>query len=260
MNFLINIFLGFILLWFLGYFIYYMVTKNKSCSATGDSGDQCTDKCQCKSGACALTTGSTTPVCCPTGQTITDSSGILYCAGYPNASPCSNNQMCASGNCVNGKCSGGVTACNSTTCTTGCGYPDATRSSPITCCPNGNVGIAGNAYCKNSANGTPCLDGSQCASGSCAGGNSATGQIGLCQSKKVIPTNKTCGADSDCNTGACAYSDPTGQGNYTLYCCNGQDNWEVWWGHQYCTNLPPGYSCHTDAFCASGNCQNGVCQ
>jgi hypothetical protein len=172
-----EIFLGFMLVWFVGYFIYYMITK-KSCTASISSGTACNDSCQCKSGACGMTTSSA-QVCCPTSKTTTDSSGLVYCAGYPVASPCKTDSMCNSGSCINGKCSASGSSCNQTTCPTGCGYVDATQSSPKICCPKGTVTIGGVSYCADSPDGTPCFSLDQCASGNCYYGG-AGGAIGRC--------------------------------------------------------------------------------
>lgn len=255
-----EIFLGFMLIWFVGYFIYYMLTK-KSCTASISSGTACSQSCQCKSGACGMTTSSST-VCCPTSKTTTDSSGLVYCAGYPVASPCKTDSMCNSGSCINGKCSPSGSSCTPSTCPTGCGYPDATQSNPKICCPKGTVTVDGVSYCTDSPDGTPCFSLDQCAAGNCYGNSG--GAIGKCgfgppsppQPKpKFIP----CNDPNDCQSGACAQVDPTGQGNFDRGCCPVKSG-HMWGGDIYCDNLPAGYSCQSDAFCASGNCNNGVCQ
>lgn len=249
-----EIFIGILVLWFVGYFIYYIFTKYYSnCKKNIVSGSSCTQNCDCITGACALSDNSTDLVCCPTGETMTVPNGLVYCSGYSNGNKCSYDGMCTSNNCDNGICQTAPT-CDSSCLT--CGLKDSSEGSPRICCKNGTVMINGVAYCNNSPYGSTCLDNSQCASGYCNGGNAGTGEVGYCASQNPIPISlHGCNSDSQCPSGQCAY---WGTGSDAVCCPSGTSRLHgVYW---YCSGTPSGTPCWDGTFCASGICVNGVCQ
>lgn len=245
---------GFVIIWFVGYFIYDIVTKYfSSCKANSTSGTVCQKSCECQSGACGLSDDLTnTATCCPTSQVTTDSNGLTYCAGYANGNKCAIDGMCSSGSCMNGIC-----APKSTTCANGMGFLNALPGAPIVCCdPNKVVTINGYQYCDNAANGTPCLGNTECSSGFCNGAD-GSGTIGTCSTKGSSPTPvlNPCKYNSDCPLGACGR---WGNTNTDYVCCpSGKTRT---WLHDWCTELPSGTTCVENSLCASGVCNNGVCQ
>jgi len=74
---------------------------------------------------------------------------------------------------------------------------------------------------------------------------------------------KSCTSDDDCPKGACARA--TARDGATLSCCkSGED--DFYDGYYYCTEMPNGSICWSDAMCASGDCKGnweglrkGVC-
>ncbi len=248
------IFAGLVIFWFVGYFIYYLVSKyNSKCIGNGTAGTSCGQNCECASGACGKLNANGDPVCCPNGETTTVN-GLVFCAGYPNGSSCGSNGMCKSGSCVNGKCAPAGNTCDAS-CKNGCGKTSAAPGAPTVCCdPNGTVNVNGQAYCNNSAYGTPCNNNSMCASGYCSGTNSS-GAIGTCGVNIYPYPNKPCSSNGDCSNNACGRWGPGGP----LVCCpSGETSMHAF--YDYCTQMPNGGGCWNGSYCKSGNCVNNVCQ
>jgi hypothetical protein len=61
--------------------------------------------------------------------------------------------------------------------------------------------------------------------------------------------NASCSSNDDCENGACGRFGAGGK----LVCCP-SGNYELYGGYDYCTNLPVGTSCWSDAMCASNMC------
>ena len=79
------------------------VTKVCSSGLCLGPGEQtCESVSDCRSGACAMSSGTaneTVTICCRSGESIDN-----ICTGQFNGSPCTDDAVCASSNCVDGIC------------------------------------------------------------------------------------------------------------------------------------------------------------
>lgn len=133
-----------------------------------------------------------------------------------------------------------------------CGYPAAGADKHI-CCPSKKVNTyAANDYCTEMPNGTACWSDAMCANGVCIG-NLGGVKTGVCGGK--APINTPCKHDNQCANGACGW--PSFGASQQICCPSGDLDRHVW-ANDYCTQMPSGTKCLTDAMCASKLCKGSI--
>ena len=246
--------------------------KRGKCFLKKDVGANCSVNAECKNSACGRETAAEgAPLKCCLSNQRTNYAGFDYCTNMPDNSVCWSNSMCGSGYCRDngggtrkGKCgkgdigdSCGVNGdCKNSTC----GRETAADGAPLTCCKSGGTKTyAGFDYCSNMPDNSVCWSDAMCASGLCKG-NAGGFQKGSCAVKKDI--GQSCGSNSDCKNNACGRRNAGGD---DLICCpsNGITTYAF---NDYCTGMPRGSVCWSDAMCGSDNCrgnlygvQKGIC-
>lgn len=174
----------------------------------------------------------------------TDGIGLTTPDGKENtkeeAQPCTSN-----GECKNGAC----------------GRIDA-ASGALVCCPSGSiVTYGGYDYCTQIAAGGVCWSDVMCASGYCRG-NSGGLQKGHCAERGAV--GESCDSNVDCKNNSCGRRSAA-DGAPKVCCPSGATS--TYAGFDYCSQLPNGSSCWSDAMCASDECggnlgglQRGTCE
>ena len=73
-----------------------------------------------------------------------------------------------------------------------------------------------------------------------------------------LPVGAACSSDSDCSNNACGRENAGVDASKV--CCPYGGPSETYAGYSYCTNMPNGNHCFSDAMCASQICSsNGIC-
>lgn len=130
---------------------------------------------------------------------------------------------------------------------------------PLVCCPSGqSIMYAGFDYCTDLPAGTKCWDSDSCVGGQCAD-NCNGFCVGACTSCcGAGQPGDICEDNSDCANGACAYPS-YGRGAPHYVCCPSGER-HYYGTLYYCTGMPPGTGCPSDATCETGsNCIGGEC-
>ena len=172
------------------------------------------------------------------GKTATKSAeGIGITTPEPRVKTKNVNETCSSNDeCINGAC----------------GRIDA-GSGALVCCPSGATATyAGFDYCKEIKTGDACWSDYMCASGYCKG-NAGGVQKGICTKKGE--TGDACETNSDCRRNACVRANAAD--NAPLTCC-ASGEYTTYAGYDYCTKMPKGSVCWSDAMCSSGNCSGNM--
>lgn len=65
-----------------------------------------------------------------------------------------------------------------------------------------------------------------------------------------LPVGAACHRDNECANGACGRP-----GADTALACCDSGHTSSYWFHDYCTGLPQGTPCWTDAMCGKGSCE-----
>jgi hypothetical protein len=233
------------------------------CGGQQPASSKCVHNDQCAGKACGLpSAGAADHICCPSGKTDTFA-GNDYCTGMPDGTACWTDAMCANGLCSGnaggvqkGICSGNKPAnagCDhNDQCANGaCGLPYAGATQHI-CCASGKIDtFAANDYCTGMANGTACWTDAMCANGVCSGNAGGT-QKGVCSGN--APPSASCVHNNQCSNGACGY--PYAGASQHICCPSGKI--DTFAGNDYCTEMPAGNECWTDAMCASKDCKGNA--
>lgn len=216
------------------------------CYGNGVAGDACVADADCKNDFCARLDGNDTTLhCCADGYVYDALSAHYFCKNMPDGNNCRQDDMCKSGLCKNGVCiekllAGGNCDSNSECVSDACAYAQRAAAN-TTCCTGTRSYGYGNYYCDNMPTGNLCWSNSECASGYC---NSDY----VCEDKQG--PGMACTADAECSTGACAYL----QRADTAYHCCPSGHWATYAANPYCTQMPNGNLCWSNAQCASGHC------
>lgn len=134
-----------------------------------------------------------------------------------------------------------------------CGRVTAAPGAPLDCCPSGETtNYAGYDYCTKMPDGSACWSGAMCAGGTCEG-NVYGAKRGVCVGD--TPVGGACHANDECANRACGRQ--TAASGAPLICCPSGDT-DTWWAHDYCTKMPNGAVCGTDAMCTSGYCRGNT--
>jgi len=204
----------------------------------------CSTSAACASGSCTL--GLCTPLLLPDGSLCLDDasceSGICnlgFCLGAPLSpgSVCSTSSACADGNGGVGECVGGrcVQACSTGLC-----------------------------------NGSPCLQGENCASGHCslligcvecsADAHCASGACAFNRCYPApAPDGSPCDSAADCQSDRCEFSVCGGEPCLSHGDCSGLGIEICNFGFCLPFRLPNGSPCSANGACSSGTCNAGTC-
>lgn len=238
-----------------------------TCVGNNPTGATCTSNSDCANDACGRQTADDNAplICCPSGETDLFG-GFDYCTEMPNGSVCWSDSMCANGLCqgnnggfnkgiCQGNASTGATCTENSDCANdACGRQTAATGAPLICCPSGQTDLFGGFdYCTEMPDGSVCWSNDMCESGICVGGSITS--RGICNAT-LLPTGATCTSNSDCENDACGRQ--TAATGAPLICCpsGGLDLYDFL---DYCTEMPNGSVCLSDAMCASNNCINNTC-
>lgn len=241
-----------------------LVTPESKVS-TKDVRQPCTSNKECKNGACGrLTAGEGALICCPSGA-VTLYAGYDYCTQMADNSACWSDVMCASGYCKDnngglekGVCKpranvGGACESDEDCKNSACARATAADNAGLTCCASGGTQMyAGYSYCSEMADGGACWSDAMCASGYCKG-NSGGLTKGVCITRKAA--GAACTANGDCANNACARA-TAAEGTGLSCCASGATT--LYAGYDYCTKMPKGSTCRSDAMCNSGNCSGNL--
>lgn len=243
-----------------------------TCYGNGALGEACDSNGDCTNSACGRETAAddAKKVCCVSGK-VNTFGGFDYCTGMPNESVCWTDAMCATGYCegneggTKGICRGhlpiGATCDSNKQCSNqACGRETAADGAQKVCCTSGDfITFAGFDYCTGMPDGSVCWTDSMCETGYCQGNEGGT--KGVCRGK--LPVGATCDSNSQCNNKACGRE--TAAEHAIKVCCPSGD-FSTYAGFDYCTQMPNGSVCWSDAMCASLYCagnasgfQRGVC-
>jgi hypothetical protein len=237
--------------------------KKGKCRGHLQVNETCESNRQCLNGSCgreSAADGAPTQ-CCPSGQ-IGQYGGFDYCTQMAEGAVCWSDAQCGNSYCEGnkggfqkGKCRGHLNVndgCESNRqCLNGaCGRKTAADGAPLQCCPSGQIGqYGGYDYCTQMAEGSTCWSDAQCANGYCEG-NAGGFRKGTCRGH--LNVNDGCESNRQCLNGACGRE--TAADGAPLQCCpSGQIGQYA--GYDYCTQMPGGSTCWSDAQCASGNCK-----
>lgn len=142
-----------------------------------------------------------------------------------------------------------------------CGRPTAAAGGYL-CCPSGRTSTYwGVDYCADMPDLSACWSHAMCASGNCRDPNFASGRRGVCE-RKAAPDN-FCDDNTDCENGQCGR--PEAGTNARKVCCKPGQVAKEYGGYDYCTPMPHGVNCFSDAQCKKGGrCKNagwglGIC-
>jgi hypothetical protein len=236
------------------------------CTGNAPAGASCSLDEDCKNRACGRKTAEhgAPLICCPSGDTDLYA-GYDYCTEMPNGSVCWSDAMCAGGTCKGnagglqrGTCTGdepvGSKCTENADCKNGaCGRQTAQDGAPLICCPSGHTDTYGGYdYCTEMPDGSVCWSDAMCAGGTCKG-NAGGFQKGTCTGN--VPVGGSCSEDADCRNRACGRK--TAAPNEGLSCC-ASGHTTTYAGYDYCTDMPAGSICWSDAMCASGNCKGNA--
>ena len=228
--------------------------------------ETCSFNSQCQNDACGRQTAADNAplICCPSGS-IDTFGGFDYCTQMPDGSVCWSDAMCAGGTCKGnagglqkGICTGNLPVNSSCTenadCSNNaCGRKTAAEGAPLICCPSNNIDIFGGFdYCTQMPNGSVCWSDAMCAGGTCKG-NAGGLQKGICTGN--LPVNSSCTENADCSNNACGRK--TAAEGAPLICCP-SNNIDIFGGFDYCTQMPNGSTCWSDAMCESGYCEGNA--
>ena len=163
-----------------------------------------------------------------------------------------------------------------------CGLESGDANAQMVCCSVGSVTIGGKVYCTGLPDGKTCLSPTMCATSLCTASSTAPGVCGSgstgpstpgggvvpppppppTPAPGSLPRGAVCTSNNECANRACAR--PNADTDAQI-CCFG-DSTDLFDFRLYCTGMPAGSSCRSDAMCASGNCrgnlggiQKGVC-
>jgi hypothetical protein len=230
------------------------------CSTPQPAGSTCVQNSGCSNQACARAqAGAESLVCCPSGETDLYAA-FDYCTKMPDDNACFSDAMCKSGICAGndggnakGTCASELPAGSKCTknieCTNrACGRREAGTEN-LVCCPSGETGLyAAFDYCTKMPDGSTCLSDAMCKSGICSG-NSGGVAKGTCSS--LLPAGSECTKNVECTNGACGRSEASA--GVSTCCPSGVT--DLYAGYDYCTGMPSGTSCWSDAMCAGGDCK-----
>ena len=238
-----------------------------------DAGEPCSVSTDCKLPFCAFSALDTTQkTCCWHGETKPYGEGLVgnrdrYCKySIADGQECLVNEMCESSWCegANYPFSRGV--CRSTKsvgepCTShdecensSCGRPTAADGATLECCSSiKRTNYAFYDYCGDMPEGATCWSDAMCQTGNCKG-NSGGLQKGTCSSTSKA-AGEPCSSNSDCANKACGR--PTAASGATLECCSSGGT-GTYAGYNYCTQMPNGSTCWSNAQCASDNCKGNA--
>jgi hypothetical protein len=243
----------------------YFLYKEFSCPKTSDINATCKKNCDCKNGACGRETAAdgANLICCPSGKTDLYG-GYDYCTGMPDGSDCWSDAMCAGGTCEGnvygvkkGKCTGnskpGQSCTSNDNCSNkACGRETAADGAKLVCCPSGKTDLYGGFdYCTQMPDGSTCWSNAMCSSGFCRD-NAGGLKKGTCGK---VATDGKCSSNSDCTNGACGRK--TAADGAELICCPSGKT-DLYDGYDYCTGMPDGSTCWSDAMCANGYCRDNA--
>ena len=234
-----------------------------------DAGQPCSSNTECERNACGRPTAADGAAleCCSSGDTVTYG-GYDYCTKMPKEATCWSDAMCQTGNCEGNKgglkkgtCSSRKAVakpCSSNTeCyNNACGRPTAADGAALECCSSGGiVKYGGYDYCKEMPEGATCWSDAMCQTGSCKG-NAGGLQKGTCSSTSKV-VGEACSSNTDCANNACGR--PTAADGAALECCS-SGGIVTYGGYDYCTEMPEGATCWSDAMCKAGiaNCKGNA--
>lgn len=173
-------------------------------------------------------------------------------AGIPLAKPGLALQT-ATSNALTDKIGAGYLCNSNSNCANGaCGRLTAADGARLVCCPSGGyTTYGGYDYCTGMPDGSVCWSDAMCAAKYCRGNNGGLNK-GICGK---LPVNARCSKNAECANGACGR--PTAADGAQLVCCP-SGNYTTYAGYDYCTGMPNGSVCWSDAMCASGNCKGNM--
>ena len=202
-------------------------------------GSTCAQDFDCDSRVCGKENFSAGAgnICCPQGKKYNlpvpwGYTVHTFCGNLPEGEVCGDDRLCATGRCVQGKCSADLqpdeASCgkNSDCASRSCAKGSFAQNAGKICCPNGerykldvDYTYEGDWFCGNLPLGTACGNDRMCESGLC---DSVSGQ---CVSS-ARQGGATCGKDSDCVNGTCARSRFNGDNPELapMVCCEGGDS------------------------------------
>jgi glycerophosphoryl diester phosphodiesterase len=133
-----------------------------------------------------------------------------------------------------------------------CGRGTAADNAHKICCASGKTSTYGGYdYCTGMPDASACWSNAQCLSDYCRGNNSGTNK-GTCGKLEI---NLACQSNSDCKGGACGRATADDQAG-RLCCPSGKTS--TYAGFDYCTGMPSGTRCWSDAMCNSGDCKGNA--
>lgn len=213
-----------------------------------DSGRQCSDNADCKSGVCHNW------ILYIPGLVDPEYMSVCTAGPVPNGTPCLESQDCASGICNLGYCVANA-------------WPNGTPCSTDAACLSGDCGLeqAVPLCVENSCGDGVCSDLESCSKPVTQYPNSirrCTEDCGLC------PTGHRCNGDDECASGDCGFE-------LLSSVCKSVCGDGICDAGEACTTnvLKPlgdfcksdcgacanGYRCDADSDCAAGNCEQGYC-
>ena len=203
-----------------------------TCFDKDPPGTKCQINLSCLNGACGRASADDGDlVCCPDGSEIDTFGGLDYCTNMKPGTACKSNAMCQNGQC---------------------GRPTAADGAEKVCCPDGSTAATydGYDYCTNMPDGSTCGSDAQCGSGRCEG-NGGGIYKGTCV--RLRSAGEGCDSNGQCQNGACGRA--SADDDAPKVCCPYGGGVDTFGGFDYCTNMPPGTRCWSDAMCQNGNCK-----
>ena len=230
-------------------------TQKGYCSGDFVVGDSCKFNNDCANKACGRPTAAESDdenlICCPSGHEEYASANVKsYCTNMADGAVCLEDTQCAGGTCrgnctgsCRGTCTGNKQAgelCDwDTDCSNrACGFKlNESGDKQMVCCPSGQQKVEpgdSRSWCTGAAVGERCSWNNNCANDACGretADESNNNKLICCPSGKVVQSSLIAGA------------------------------------RDYCSNMPSGTACYSDASCASGECdgnaygaQKGICR
>ena len=132
-----------------------------------------------------------------------------------------------------------------------CGFTQA-GDDAAKCCPKGQTTLkkyGTRDYCTPFPDGAKCWSDEQCKSGYCPGNGSGV-QKGTCVKKHSKKKGDACVSNAECISKACGRT--TAASGAKTQCC--EHGYTTFGGYDYCTKMPDGAVCWSDAMCS------GVCK
>ena len=159
-----------------------------------------------------------------------------------------------------GKKDAGQPCISSTECASNaCGRPTAADGEAFACCTKGIIMYAGFLYCTEMPDGATCWSDDMCNTGNCEG-NKGGLKKGTCSAwlPSSKPPGEPCSFDNECENNACGR--PTAADGAALECCSSGAalKQEYFAGFLYCTEMPEGATCWTDAMCKTKVCKGNA--